>query len=96
MCNFISRFKVNNFKESKFDEWKITVNDERTKLFISICYQCYLAYMTELKAKKCIDFEDMINDSARILREAEAQNIVPDFKYIIVDEYQDIPEDGEQ
>ena len=32
----------------------------------------------------------MINDSARILREAEERHIVPDFKYIIVDEYQDI------
>ena len=67
MCNFISRFKVNNFKESKFDEWKITVNDERTKLFIDIAYQCYLAYTKELKDKGCIDFSDMINDASDIL-----------------------------
>ena len=37
-----------------------------------------------------IDFQDMINDSARILREKEIAKETLDFKYIIVDEYQDI------
>ena len=37
-----------------------------------------------------IDFEDMINDSARILREKQISGEQLDFKYIIVDEYQDI------
>ena len=90
VCVFISRFKTNNFSASKFDEWKITVNDERTKLFISICYQCYLAYMTELKAKKCIDFEDMINNAAGIIQDKIDNNEKLPYDYIFIDEYQDI------
>ena len=90
MCNFISRFKVNNFKESKFDEWKITVNDERTKLFIDIAYQCYLAYTKELKDKGCIDFSDMINDASDILDKYILSGQKLPYEYIFVDEYQDI------
>lgn len=56
ICNFISKFKVNNFKTSQFDEWKINVKDERTKLFIDICYQCYLAYTKALNDYNAIDF----------------------------------------
>ena len=37
-----------------------------------------------------VDFEDMINESARILREMHAKGERLDFRYIIVDEYQDI------
>lgn len=43
--------------------------------------------MREINA---IDFQDMINDSARILREKAVAKEALDFKYIIVDEYQDI------
>ena len=43
-----------------------------------------------MKEKNAIDFEDMINDSAKIIREQEINDKRLDFKYIIVDEYQDI------
>ena len=90
VCVFISRFKTNNFTPSKFDEWKVSLNDERTKLFINICYQCYLAYMTELKNTNSIDFEDMINNAANILEnKIESGEKLP-YDYIFVDEYQDI------
>lgn len=39
VCVFISMFKANNFIVSKFDEWKISLIEERTKLFVDICYQ---------------------------------------------------------
>ncbi len=90
VCVFISRFKTNNFTASKFDEWKVSLNDERTKLFINICYQCYLAYMTELKNRNSIDFEDMINNASNILdKKIEDKETLP-YDYIFVDEYQDI------
>jgi len=90
VCVFISRFKTNNFTPSKFDEWKVSLNDERSKLFINICYQCYLAYMTELKTTNSIDFEDMINNAASILaNKIESGEKLP-YDYIFVDEYQDI------
>lgn len=90
VCTFIQNFKTNGFTTEKFFAWNATSKNERTKLFLTICEQCYHEYEKCLKERHAIDFEDMINDSARILREAEAQNIVPDFKYVIVDEYQDI------
>ena len=37
-----------------------------------------------------MDFEDMINESARILNQQLISGKTLDFKYIIVDEYQDI------
>ena len=90
VCVFISRFKTNNFTSSKFDEWKVSLRDERTKLFINICYQCYLAYMTELKNSNSIDFEDMINNASSILdNKIESGEKLP-YDYIFVDEYQDI------
>ena len=90
ICVFISRFKTNNFSLSKFDEWKLSVKDERTKLFIDICYQCYLAYMADLKNSKSIDFEDMINNASDILNKMIENNEKLPYDYIFVDEYQDI------
>ena len=90
VCTFIQNFKTNGYTTEKFFAWNATSKNERTKLFLTICEQCYHEYTKCLKERHAIDFEDMINDSAHILREAEEQQIVPDFKYIIVDEYQDI------
>ena len=90
VCTFIQNFKTNGYTTEKFFAWNATSKNERTKLFLTICEQCYHEYTKCLKERHAIDFEDMINDSARILREAEERKIVPDFKYIIVDEYQDI------
>jgi DNA helicase-4 len=90
VCTFIQNFKTNGYTTEKFFAWNVTSKNERTKLFMTICEQCYHEYTKCLKERHAIDFEDMINDSARILREAEQQKLKLDFKYIIVDEYQDI------
>lgn len=90
VCTFIQNFKTNDFVIDDFARFRTTSSNERTKLFLTICEQCYLEYSKRLKEYHAIDFEDMINDSARILREEELQGKKLDFKYIIVDEYQDI------
>lgn len=90
LCNFISKFKTNNFTASKFDEWKIVIKDERTKLFLDIAYQCYLVYTKALKDTNSIDFEDMINDASNILDKKIAANEMLEYDYVFVDEYQDI------
>lgn len=90
VCTFIQNFKTNGYTTDKFFTWNATSKNERTKLFLTICEQCYHEYTKCLKERNAIDFEDMINDSARILQEAEEQKLELDFKYIIVDEYQDI------
>ena len=90
VCTFIQNFKTNDFTTEDFSRFRSTSSNERTKLFLTICEQCFLEYTKRLKEYHAIDFEDMINDSARILRDEDIQGKKLDFKYIIVDEYQDI------
>ena len=90
VCTFIQNFKTNGYTTEKFFAWKATSKNERNKLFLTICEQCYHEYTKCLTERHAIDFEDMINDSARIMHEAEEQKLELNFKYIIVDEYQDI------
>lgn len=90
VCTFIQNFKVNGYGEDEFFTFYHKSDNERTKLFLTICEQCYHEYSKRLKEKHAIDFEDMINESARIIREEQLKGEKLDFKYIIVDEYQDI------
>jgi len=90
VCTFIQNFKTNGFTTEQFYEWESKSTNERTKLFLDVCQQCYLEYTKRLKQQHAVDFEDMINESARILREQKESGVKLDFKYIIVDEYQDI------
>lgn len=87
---FISNFKTNGYPVEKFDEWRTQTKNVRTKLFLGICKECYLEYERYLHKNNAIDFSDMINKSARLLKESKAVSDQIDFKYIIVDEYQDI------
>lgn len=90
VCRFISNFKVNGFQAEEFNRMYHSTQNVRSRLFLDICHDCYLEYERWLKENKAVDFEDMINESARILKEVKEMKQKLDFKYIIVDEYQDI------
>lgn len=90
VCTFIQNFKTNGYTIEKFAEWINNSSNERTRLFLEVCEQCFLEYTKRLKEKHAVDFEDMINESARILTEQISSGIKLNFKYVIVDEYQDI------
>lgn len=90
VCRFISNFKVNGYQAEKFNRMYHSTQNVRSRLFLDICNDCYLEYERWLKENKAVDFEDMINESARILKEVKDMKQKLDFKYIIVDEYQDI------
>ncbi|MCM1189951.1 MAG: UvrD-helicase domain-containing protein [bacterium] len=90
ICRFISNFKVNNYSADDFNRMYHSTQNVRSRLFLDICNDCYLEYERWLKENKAVDFEDMINESARILNEVKEMKQRLDFKYIIVDEYQDI------
>ena len=90
VCTFIQNFKTNGYTVEKFYEWEAQTTNERTRLFLDVAQQCYLEYAKRLKEKRAVDFEDMINESARILNQQMISGQTLDFKYIIVDEYQDI------
>lgn len=90
ICRFISNFKVNGYNEDEFNRMFHSTQNVRSRLFLEICNDCYLEYQRWLGENKAVDFEDMINESARLLREVKDMKQKLDFKYIIVDEYQDI------
>ena len=90
LCTFISNFKTQGFDYEKFDEFKASNKNERTKLFLDICKTCYLEYQKCLEQDNAIDFQDMINHSAKLIKDKRIERERLPFKYIIVDEYQDI------
>lgn len=90
ICDFIKNFKTNGYTEEKFYEFIRAVKSERTKLFLEICRECYLEYQRTLAKNNAVDFQDMINDAARSLREVSSLKEKLQFRYIIIDEYQDI------
>lgn len=90
ICRFISNFKVNGYTADNFNRMYHSTQNVRTRLFLDICNDCFLEYDKYLKENNAVDFEDMINESARILREVKEMKQKLDFKYVIVDEYQDI------
>lgn len=90
ICRFITNFKTNGYTADEFNRMYHSTQNVRTRLFLNICNDCYLEYERYLKENQAVDFQDMINESARILREVKEMKQKLDFRYIIVDEYQDI------
>ena len=90
VSNFIRNFKVNGYDEEDFAVLDQKTDNVRTKLFLEISHACYLEYKKCLIENHAVDFEDMINESARVLNNVKEMKQKLDFKYLIVDEYQDI------
>lgn len=91
--SFIELFKGNDYKIDKFDEFKKSVdliddefNKKRNSLFLNIVEDIYISYQNYLSETKKIDFNDMINHATE---EVKKDNLNDNYKYILVDEYQD-------
>ena len=67
---------------------------ERTSKFLSIAEKVYVQYQEFLSKNGQIDFEDMINNACKALQsdfnKFELKTQYDSYKYIIIDEYQDI------
>ena len=94
VCTFIGLFKSRGFSLSSFDilnkEILIMKNSflkERARLFISIIRPIYTVYQDKLKKDSKIDFNDMINLATESIKSGV---IKLNYKYIIIDEFQDI------
>ena len=91
ILTFISLYKSQNTSDKAFDELKKQIlnnkyDTARAHIFYEICRDIYNYYITNLRAADKIDFDDMI------LQAIELLDHTPNFKYkyIIVDEFQDI------
>ena len=87
---FLNLFKGRN---EGFDILEQTIKkdkedgDERILFFVDLFKDLFLAYEEELKKLDEIDFHDMINQANK---EVLGENCYTKFKYILVDEFQDI------
>ena len=90
IMRFISNFKVNGYSPDEFDRMYHSTQNVRTRLFLEICQDCYLEYERYLSRNSAVDFQDMINASAKLLQDEAQMRSRLHFRYIIVDEYQDI------
>ncbi len=93
ISTFLSLAKANNvsmaevIERARVEYAKNSYLLHRFRLFISFTAPIMEAYTQLLRDKKQIDFDDMINTAAAKISE---RGINERFKYIIVDEYQDI------
>lgn len=82
IITFINIFKTNNYSLEKILE----IKKKNNKDLLSIIIDIYFLYEQELKANNSIDFNDMINLA---INEINHNKVRLNYKYIIVDEYQD-------
>ena len=90
MMNFIEQYKTTGYDAGGFEILRKKTDNPRTLLFLDIAEQVYHYYQDRLKQNNQIDFADMINDANFYLQEIEQQHIELPYKYIIIDEFQDI------
>ncbi len=88
---FINLFKSNNYNLAKFNEFLKQNEKEKDyyyqkhKLFLNLAKDIYEDYEYYLIKNNQIDFHDMINKSIDLV----LKNGIYEYKYIIIDEYQD-------
>lgn len=90
MMQFIEQYKTTGYDEKGFQILRKKTDNARSLLFLDIAEVVYGHYQATLKQRNQIDFADMINDAHFYLQEIEAQQIKLPYKYIIIDEFQDI------
>ena len=90
MMNFIEQYKTTGYDAGGFDILRKKTDNPRTLLFLDIAEQVYHHYQETLRKNNEIDFADMINDAHAYLHEIEQQGIELPYRYIIIDEFQDI------
>ena len=88
--NFIEQFKTSGYDDAGFEILREKTDNVRSRLYLDIAEEVYRHYQRTLKESNQIDFADMINDANSLLADMEKQSINLSYKYIIIDEFQDI------
>lgn len=95
ICSFITLFKSKGYDGDDFKRIKTEAKQreqtrlarDRTIAFLDIVEPIYHAYQEKLKSQRCIDFSDMINMATKLVENKKDRMA---YRYIIIDEYQDI------
>ena len=87
VSTFLSHYKSNELAEKDIKNRILGVNGDNNKkrclVFLDLFLKIFNNYQSDLKKDKSIDFDDMIIEGREKLQ-------LEDFKYVIVDEFQDI------
>ncbi len=86
IITFINLFKANCFKYSDFNTFFQSNFSYQQHQLLKLIFLIYNLYEQELKSKKELDFNDMINLATQLIQK---EYCYKKFKYIIIDEYQD-------
>ncbi|MEQ8156520.1 MAG: UvrD-helicase domain-containing protein [Clostridiaceae bacterium] len=94
IASFIGLYKSNGYGEAHFTKLKMDIMQmknvflkQRSNLFIDIVRPIFIKYQEYLESNGFIDFNDMINIATSIVKQGDVKF---KYKYIIIDEYQDI------
>ena len=86
-CSFINCYKVNNINEyflisliKKYEK------NYQISLFLNVIFNAYKYYINHNKINHILDFNDIINEAIKKLKQEEFNK----YKYVIIDEFQDI------
>ena len=86
IISFIKKIKCNNLSIKNL--YKIVrKSNNKEKIFLIFALNIFRIYNEELRSTNKIDFDDMIINAKKII---ENNGIINNYKYIIIDEYQDI------
>ena len=89
VIRFLAQYKENLQSSPIHHLKKRAATNKRTSLFLSIFEEILNEYNTVMRDQKSIDFGDMISLSTELVKKKE---FIGPWKYIIVDEFQDISE----
>ena len=86
ISRFIQLFKTNGFSSNLFGAFIKKSLFRKEKLLLIIILNVYLIYKNELDSSNKIDLDDILIKSNNIINNG---GLVKNYKYIIIDEYQD-------
>ncbi len=86
LADFINLFKGNNFTKDYFSYFRSSNYDKDHDIFLKIAEDFYSYYQEYLDMHQQIDFNDMINESSKLIKK---YGLKKHYRYILVDEYQD-------
>ena len=86
LCTFINLYKSSGKTMAQIER-DVDKNDARTNTFLNIFSVIFKDYSEYLQSKGEIDFNDMLNEATKYLNEGKYTS---KFKYVLVDEFQDI------
>ncbi|WP_347832177.1 UvrD-helicase domain-containing protein [uncultured Planktomarina sp.] len=90
VTTFLGHFKGSQLNEEILRKRNVHFDEKeaaRNSAFINVFMPIFESYQKHLKAEKTIDFHDMISQATGFIQEGKYKN---PFKYIMVDEFQDI------